>query len=308
MTEKILTERAFSDAELVGVFSSHADRTQSGVPLFRKDEISGFAGKADVIINCAGSAKDLPEITPYLARDFNVIDSYDDHKNIAAHYVRVNTAAKTGGKLAMISCGWDPGLFSVFRALFSEIMPDSIINTFWGRGVSQGHSNAIRKINGVKDARQYTVPDSGDIERALNGSSEKYDSEKAHKRVCYVVAEDGASSDEIREKIITMPGYFSGYDTQVFFISESELKEKHSALPHAGYVISNGVLCGEKSTVALSLKISSNPCFTAAILISCTRALMCAYSHGMRGCITPFDVPLSYFCGGDTVGMTEKYM
>ena len=283
------------DVELVGVFSRRSPETVKtlGTPVYHVSELDSFADKIDVLIICAGSATDLPEMTPSLARKFNVVDSFDTHAAIPTHFDRVNESALETGHIALISCGWDPGMFSIARLYSSAILPKGKDYTFWGRGVSQGHSDAIRRIEGVLDARQYTVP----VERALSlvreGKMPELSTREKHTRECYVVAKEGADLERIEREIKTMPNYFADYDTTVTFISEEELKREHMGIPHGGKVIRTGKtgIDGEHNhVIEYSLKLDSNPEFTASVLVAFARALDRMYKRGVRGCKTVFDV------------------
>ena len=285
-----------SDMELVCVFTRRAPetvKTVSGAPVYHVDRIHEFKGKIDVLILCGGSATDLPEMTPALARDFNVVDSFDTHAKIPEHYEKVDKAAKAGGHTALISAGWDPGLFSILRAYSSAVLPNGKDYTFWGRGVSQGHSDAIRRIDGVVDARQYTVPVDSAISAVRHGDCPEFTTREKHKRECYVVAADGADKARIEQEIKTMPNYFADYDTSVTFVTLEELKANHTGLPHGGSVIRNGKtgFDGENNhTVEFSLKLDSNPEFTSSVLVAYARAIHRMYNRGDVGCKTVLDV------------------
>ena len=284
------------DAELVGVFTRRPPesvKTVSDARVYHIDKILDFKDQIDVLILCGGSATDLPEMTPELAKSFNVVDSFDTHARIPDHYEKVNKSAVESGHTALISAGWDPGLFSLLRVYSSAVLPNGKDYTFWGRGVSQGHSDAIRRIDGVIDARQYTVP----VEKALYavkaGECPEFTTREKHKRECYVVAADGADKARIEQEIKTMPNYFADYDTTVTFISANELKANHSGLPHGGYVIRNGKtgIDGEHNhTIEFSLKLDSNPEFTASVLVAYARAVCRMNDRGQTGCKTVFDV------------------
>ena len=284
------------DMELFGIFTRRdpgAVRSETGAKVYAADEILRFKDEIDAVVLCGGSATDLPALTPMLAKDFNVIDSFDTHANIPAHFDAVDAAAKAGGTLALISCGWDPGMFSLNRLYANAILPDGKDYTFWGRGVSQGHSDAIRRIPGVVDARQYTVP----IEEALgavrSGRQPELTARQKHLRECYVVAAPDADKAAIETAIKTMPNYFADYDTTVTFISAEEMKEKHSALPHGGFVIRTGKtgLNGEHAhRIEYTLQLDSNPEFTAGVLVAFARAIGRMASRGETGCRTVFDI------------------
>jgi diaminopimelate dehydrogenase len=284
-----------TDCELCAVFTRRdpASVTTAGAPVYSADDILSFKDKIDVLILCGGSATDLPKMTHTLAEHFNVVDSYDTHATIPEHFERVNAAAEKSGHIAMISGGWDPGLFSIARLYASSVLPEGKDYTFWGRGVSQGHSDAIRRIDGVLDARQYTVPVPAALEAVRSGECPDLTTRQKHTRECYVVAKEGADLARIESEIKNMPNYFADYDTTVTFISLEELREKHSALPHGGSVIRSGKsgLSGEHShTVEFSLALDSNPEFTSSVLVACARAIDRMYRRGMTGCKTIFDI------------------
>ena len=283
------------DMELAAVFTRRAPASVKlrtpGVPVFALDEIERFKGQIDVLLLCGGSATDLPEMTPALAESFNVVDSFDTHASIPAHFDAVNSAALRGGHTAVISVGWDPGLFSVSRLYAASVLPDGESYTFWGRGVSQGHSDAIRRIDGVADARQYTVPIAQAVEAVRSGENPVLTTRQKHLRECYVVAEEGADRERITREIKTMPNYFADYDTTVTFITKEEMQRDHSALPHGGHVIRCGETSdGVKQTVEFSLKLDSNPEFTAGVLCAYARAACRMAQRGQFGCKTAFDI------------------
>jgi diaminopimelate dehydrogenase len=245
----------------------------------------------DVLIICGGSATDLPEMTPKYAAMYNVIDSFDTHANIPTHFANVDKAAKESGHIGLISCGWDPGMFSLNRVYAASILPDGQAYTFWGKGVSQGHSDAVRRIDGVKDARQYTIPVPAALERVRAGENPELTTREKHTRECFVVAEEGADLARIENEIKTMPNYFSDYDTTVHFISEEEMKRDHSGLPHGGSVIYTGTSSeGTKHVVEYSLTLDSNPEFTGAVLVAYARAVARMAAAGQAGGRTVFDV------------------
>ncbi len=284
-----------TDCELVAVFTRRDPATvkTAGTPVYSANDILDFKDKIDVLILCGGSATDLPRMTHTLAEHFNVIDSYDTHATIPAHFARVNEAAEASGHIAMISGGWDPGLFSIARLYASSVLPEGKDYTFWGRGVSQGHSDAIRRIEGVLDARQYTVPVPEALDAVRSGSMPELTTRQKHTRECYVVAEEGADLARIESEIKNMPNYFADYDTTVTFITLDELRANHSALPHGGSVIRSGKtgLSGEHNhTVEFSLALDSNPEFTSSVLVACARAIDRMYRRGMTGCKTIFDI------------------
>ena len=291
-----LAVRENADMELVGVFTRRPPetvKTATGAPVFAATSLSDFVGKIDVLILCGGSATDLPKMTPALARDFNVIDSFDTHAAIPAHFAATDAAASEGGHLALISTGWDPGLFSIARLYASSVLPHGRDYTFWGRGISQGHSDAIRRIEGVVDARQYTVPIGEAIDAVRRGDMPTLTTREKHRRECYVVAEEGADLSRIEREIKEMPNYFADYDTTVTFISMDELKEKHSGMPHGGSVLYSGKTGkdGEHAhTVEFSLTLDSNPEFTGSVLVAYARAIGRMKARGAVGCKTVFDI------------------
>ena len=284
------------DAELVGIFTRRdpaAVKTLTGAKVFSASEVKAFKDEIDVLILCGGSATDLPETTPALAGDFNVIDSFDTHARIPEHFERVDAAAKKGGRLALISGGWDPGLFSLNRLYASAILPDGADYTFWGRGVSQGHSDAIRRIPGVKDARQYTVPVPEALEKVRAGETPALTTREKHTRECFVVPEEGADLAAIETAIKTMPNYFADYDTTVSFLTEEELLRDHAGLPNGGFVIRTGKTGLEKEhshTIEYKLTLDSNPEFTASVLLALARAVDRLAKRGETGCRTVFDI------------------
>ncbi|MBQ7247309.1 MAG: diaminopimelate dehydrogenase [Lachnospiraceae bacterium] len=284
------------DIEVTGVFTRRDPtgvRTATGLPVYSLSELDAHAGEIDVLVICAGSATDLPEMTPKLADRFNVIDSFDTHAHIPEHFASVDKAAKSGGKLALISAGWDPGLFSLNRLYASAILPEGETYTFWGKGVSQGHSDAIRRIDGVLDARQYTIPIDKALDAVRSGSQPELSTREKHQRECFVVAEEGADLARIEREIKTMPNYFDEYDTTVHFISAEEMARDHSGLPHGGFVIRSGrtgLSREHNETIEYSLKLDSNPEFTACVLVACARAVDRMVRRGRTGCVTVFDI------------------
>ncbi len=284
------------DMEIVGVFTRRdpaAVKTVTGIPVYAASLVEDFAAEIDVMIICGGSASDLPEMTPMLARCFNVVDSFDTHARVPEHFANVEKAAMSTAHTALISAGWDPGLFSLARLYMGTVLPEGRDYTFWGRGVSQGHSDAIRRIPGVKDARQYTVPVPEALEKVRNGENPDLSIRQKHTRECYVVAEEGADREKITAQIREMPNYFADYDTTVTFITEEEMKANHSELPHGGQVIRSGST-GEggkhRHVMEFSLKLDSNPEFTASVLVACARAVCRMNTRGIFGCKTLFDV------------------
>ena len=269
--------------------------TSSNVPVVSIDEAENWKDKIDVAFLCGGSATDLPIQGPKFASMFNTVCSFDTHAKAYDYYKAMNEAALNADKIAMTSIGWDPGLFSHMRLLINSILPDSTTYTFWGKGVSQGHSDAVRRIEGVKDARQYTIPVESAIEKVRNGETPEFTTREKHTRLCYVVADDGADKKRIEKEIKNMPNYFDEYDTTVCFISEEEMKKNHSTLPHGGIVIGSGNTSADnKQVVEFSLKLDSNPEFTSSVLIAYGRATYRMYKAGERGYKNFSDVPLKY--------------
>ena len=264
-----------------------------GVPVLSTAECENWKDQIDVMILCGGSATDLPTMTPAFAKDFNVIDSFDTHANIPAHFAAVDAAASQSGHIAFISVGWDPGLFSVNRLYASAVLPEGKDYTFWGKGVSQGHSDAVRRIPGVLDARQYTIPVPEAMDKVRKGENPVLTTREKHTRCCYVVAEEGADKAAIEQAIKTMPSYFADYDTTVEFITAEEMKANHSGLPHGGSVIRSGVTGWDrenKQTIEYKLTLDSNPQFTSSVLVAMARAAVKMKSRGITGCQTIFDV------------------
>ena len=261
------------------------------------DEAPRWTDRLDVMILCGGSATDLPVQTPQYAKLFNIVDSFDTHARIPEHFANVDAAAKESGKTAVISAGWDPGMFSLNRMYANAILPEGKDYTFWGRGVSQGHSDAIRRIDGVKDAKQYTIPVASALEDVRAGSNPELTTRQKHTRECFVVAEDGADLSGIAEEIKTMPNYFADYDTTVHFISDEELKRDHSRIPHGGFVLRSGSTGWEQENrhlIEYSLKLDSNPEFTASVIVAYARAAVRLSGEGAWGCKTVFDIAPAY--------------
>ena len=288
--------RQNDDAELIGVFTRRDPatvKTLTGVPVYAADTVARYKDQIDVLIICGGSATDLPKMTPMLAKDFNVIDSFDTHANISAHFAAVDAAAGESGHIALISAGWDPGLFSLNRLYASAVLPEGKDYTFWGRGVSQGPSDAIRRIDGVLDARQYTVPIPAALDAVRAGTMPELTTREKHLRECYVVAAEGADKARIEREIKEMPNYFSDYDTTVTFITTEEMLRDHAALPHGGFVIRTGKIGLQRdhtATIEYSLRLDSNPEFTSSVLVACARALLKMRARGNTGCKTVFDI------------------
>lgn len=288
------------DAELTCVFTRRDPKnvqTLTGVPVYPMEKAESLADQIDVLILCGGSANDLPKQTAQLARYFNVIDSFDTHAKIPEHFNAVDAACKESGKIGIISVGWDPGLFSLNRLYAQAVLPNGKDYTFWGKGVSQGHSDAIRRIPGVKDARQYTIPVESAVERVRRGENPELTTREKHTRECFVVAEVGADKAAIEEAIKTMPNYFADYDTTVHFISQEELDRDHSGIPHGGSVLRTGKtgLNGENThVIEYKLTLDSNPEFTSSVLLAYARAAYRLHSEGVCGCKTVFDIAPAY--------------
>ncbi|MCB5723918.1 diaminopimelate dehydrogenase [Mitsuokella jalaludinii] len=291
------------DMELVAVFTrrdpSAVKIWSQGVPVVNVKDVAAWQDKIDVMILCGGSATDLPKQTPEYAKYFNVIDSFDTHARIPEHFADVDKAAKESGHLGIISVGWDPGLFSLARVYSNAILPDGKDYTFWGKGVSQGHSDAIRRIKGVKDAKQYTVPVESALAAVRSGSNPELTTRQKHTRECFVVLEEGADAAYVENAIKTMPNYFDEYDTTVHFISEEELQRDHSGLAHGGFVIRSGATGHEKEhnhIIEFSLKLDSNPEFTTSVLVAYARAAYRLAKEGQTGCRTVLDIAPAYLC------------
>lgn len=294
------------DMELKAVFTRRNPESVSvrtaGVKVLQADELSHMQDELDVLILCGGSATDLPVQTPQYASMYNVVDSFDTHARIPEHFAAVDAAAKKAGKVSLISCGWDPGMFSLNRLYANCVLPEGKDYTFWGKGVSQGHSDAVRRIEGVKDCRQYTIPVEKAVEAVRSGSNPELTTREKHTRECFVVAEEGADLAKIENEIKTMPNYFSDYDTTVHFITEEEMKRDHSGLPHGGMVIRTGVTGMEKEhkhVIEYSLKLDSNPEFTASVLAAYARAAYRMNKEGAKGCKTVFDIAPAYLSPKD---------
>lgn len=268
-----------------------------GVEVYSVEDIEKLKDKIDVLVLCGGSATDLPEQTPEYAKYFNVIDSFDTHARIPEHFAKVDKAAKENGHVALISCGWDPGMFSLMRLYGSAVLPEGKDYTFWGKGVSQGHSDAIRRVNGVKNGKQYTIPVEKALEAVRSGANPELTTRQKHIRECFVVAEEGADLAQIENDIKTMPNYFADYDTTVHFISEEEFNANHSEIPHGGFVFRTGVTGlnkEHKHVIEYSLKLDSNPEFTSSVILSFARAINRLSNEGVSGCKTVFDIAPAY--------------
>lgn len=289
------------DMELAAVFTRRDPSTVSiltkTASVCHADALKNWADKIDVLILCGGSATDLPFQTPEAVRLFNVVDSFDTHAKIPQHFANVDAAAKESGHVGIISVGWDPGMFSLNRMYANAILPDGKDYTFWGKGVSQGHSDAIRRVEGVKDGRQYTVPIESALEAVRSGSNPELTTREKHLRECYVVLEEGADAAKVEETIKNMPNYFSDYDTTVTFISEEEMKANHSSLPHGGLVLRSGKTGWNKENshiIEYNIKLDSNPEFTSSIIVAYARAAYRLAKEGQSGCKTPFDIAPAY--------------
>lgn len=284
------------DVELVGIFTRrNKEEVKSllGTKVYSVNELNEFKDKIDILVICGGSATELPKMTVDLAKDFNVIDTFDTHANIPEHFKNVDKAAKDNGHIAMISCGWDPGMFSLNRLYANALLPNGKDYTFWGKGISQGHSDAIRRIKGVVDAKQYTVPVKEVVNKVLNGETPELTTRDKHIRECYVVIENDVDKVKIENEIKSMPNYFADYETIVNFVSIEELREKHNGMPHAGFVIrsgNTGINNENKHIISYNLKLDSNPEFTAMAVIAFARALYREKMNGTVGCLTVFDI------------------
>ncbi len=303
------------DMKLTAVFTRRDPASLSiltpDVPVYRASEAVSHKDEIDVLILCGGSATDLPAQTPDMAQHFNVVDSFDTHANIPQHFANVDAAAKAAGTVALISCGWDPGMFSLNRVYASAILPHGADYTFWGKGVSQGHSDAIRRIEGVADARQYTIPVDAALEAVRSGSEPQLSTRQKHTRECFVVLKDGADAAKVEEEIKTMPNYFADYDTTVHFISMEELRRDHSGIPHGGFVIRTGKTGWESEhshVIEYSLKLDSNPEFTASVIVAYARAVARMAAQGQMGCQTVLDVPPALLCAQSAEWLREHML
>lgn len=303
------------DMELVAVFTRRDPSTVSiltkTAQVCKVEDATDWKDKIDVMILCGGSATDLPKQTPEFAKNFNVIDSFDTHARIPEHFENVDKVAKENNTVGIISVGWDPGMFSLNRLYANAILPEGKDYTFWGKGVSQGHSDAIRRIEGVKDAKQYTIPVDSALEAVRSGSNPELTTREKHTRECFVVLEDGADAAKVEEEIKTMPNYFADYDTTVHFISEEELKANHSGIPHGGFVLRSGVTGWEKEhkhLIEYSLKLDSNPEFTSSVLIAYARAAYRLSKEGQSGCKTVFDIAPAYLSAKDGAELRKEML
>ncbi len=303
------------DMELVAVFTRRDPSTVSVLTktaqVCKVEDATDWKDKIDVMILCGGSATDLPKQTPEFAKNFNVIDSFDTHARIPEHFANVDKVAKENNTVGIISVGWDPGMFSLNRLYANAILPEGKDYTFWGKGVSQGHSDAIRRIEGVKDAKQYTIPVDSALEAVRSGNNPELTTREKHTRECFVVLEDGADAAKVEEEIKTMPNYFADYDTTVHFISEEELKANHSGIPHGGFVLRSGVTGWEKEhkhLIEYSLKLDSNPEFTSSVLIAYARAAYRLSKEGQSGCKTVFDIAPAYLSAKDGAELRKEML
>ena len=303
------------DMVLSAVFTRRPPETlkikTEGVPVYSIKEVEAHTNDIDVMILCGGSATDLPIQTPAMARLFNVVDSFDTHAKIPAHFEAVDASAKESGKVAIISVGWDPGMFSLNRLYASCVLPEGKDYTFWGKGVSQGHSDAIRRIEGVRDAKQYTIPVEEALAAVRSGNEPELTARQKHLRECFVVAEDGADLARIENEIKTMPNYFADYDTTVHFITQEELNREHSGIPHGGFVIRTGKTGINKEhshVIEYSLKLDSNPEFTASVIVSYARAAARLAQKGVRGCHTVFDIPPALLSPEDPAELRKRLL
>lgn len=303
------------DMELAAVFTRRAPETVSilteGAAVCSVNDVEQWKDKIDVMILCGGSATDLPEQTPKYAEMFNVIDSFDTHARIPEHFANVDAAAKKNGHVGIISVGWDPGMFSLNRMYANAILPEGRDYTFWGKGVSQGHSDAIRRVEGVKDGKQYTIPVEAALEAVRNGENPGLTTRQKHTRECFVVLEDGADPVKVEETIKNMPNYFADYDTTVHFISEEELKANHSGIPHGGFVIRSGKTgwnLENNHVIEYSLKLDSNPEFTSCVIVAYARAAYRLYKKGQSGCKTVFDIAPAYLSAKDGAELRKSLL
>ncbi len=296
-----LAVNAAPDMELAAVFSRRDPASvkiaTEGIPVVSANDVESWKDKIDVMIICGGSATDLPVQTPKYAEMFNVVDSFDTHAKIPEHFANVDAAAKKAGKIAVISCGWDPGTFSIARVYANAILPDGEDYTFWGKGVSQGHSDAIRRAKGVKNGKQYTVPVESALDAVRSGSNPVLTTREKHTRECFVVLEEGADAAAVEKEIKEMPNYFSDYDTTVNFITEEEFFANHAGMNHGGFVFRSGKTGANKEhnhIIEYSLKLDSNPEFTTSVLVCVARAAMRMANEGQTGCKTILDIPPAY--------------
>ena len=294
--------RAANDMELVGVFTRRdpaSVTTLTGVPVYSVNDVLDWKDKIDVLILCGGSATDLPVQTPEYAKYFNVVDSFDTHANIPTHFANVDASAKETNHAALISAGWDPGLFSLMRVYANAVLPNGSDYTFWGKGVSQGHSDAVRRIKGIANAKQYTIPVESALEAVRNGENPELTTRQKHTREVFAVLEEGADAAAIETEIKTMPNYFSDYDTTVHFISKEEFEQNHSGMAHGGFVFRSGrtgLNQENQHIMEFSLKLDSNPEFTSSVIVAFARAIKRLSDKGDFGCKTVLDIPPALLC------------
>lgn len=299
----------FPDIKLEAIFTRRPDSVKIDFPVFGMQEIASFKDKIDVMLLCGGSATDLPEQTPAAAKLFNIVDSFDNHAKILQHREAVDASLKQSKKLGVISVGWDPGLFSIARAYFNAFLPQGNDYTFWGKGVSQGHSDAIRRIEGVSRGVQYTIPKDDALNSVRSGKNPALSTRQKHLRECFVVAADGADKEKIRQNIVSMPNYFADYDVVVNFITEEEFERDHKKMPHGGFVIRSGESAANNNNVLeLSIKLDSNPHFTSSIMLSYARAVYRMYNEGQTGCLTAYDIPPSKLYSGNIEDLIGKLL
>ena len=303
------------DMELAAVFTRRDPKNvrilTESAKVYHADEAKHMTDKIDVLILCGGSATDLPVQTPEYAKYFTVVDSFDTHARIPEHFANVDAAAKKNGHVGIISVGWDPGMFSLNRMYANAILPEGRDYTFWGKGVSQGHSDAIRRVEGVKDGKQYTIPVEAALEAVRNGENPELTTRQKHTRECFVVLEDGADPVKVEETIKNMPNYFADYDTTVHFISEEELKANHSGIPHGGFVIRSGKTgwnLENNHVIEYSLKLDSNPEFTSCVIVAYARAAYRLYKEGQNGCKTVFDIAPAYLSAKDGAELRKNLL
>ncbi len=303
------------DMEIVGVFTRRNPADLSvlteGAKVYHIDEAISMKDEIDVMILCGGSATDLPVQTPEFAQHFNVVDSFDTHADVPKHFAKADQTSKESGKISVIAVGWDPGVFSLNRVYANSVLPEGIDYTFWGKGVSQGHSDAVRRVEGVKDARQYTIPIEEALQAVRKGDNPDFTTREKHIRECFVVLEEGADAHTVAEEIKNMPNYFADYDTIVNFLSQEELEREHGGIPHGGFVIRSGKTGWEKENsqiIEYSLKLDSNPEFTSSVMVSYARAAYRLYQEGQSGCKTVFDIPIAYLSMESNEELRRKYL
>ncbi|MFD2114720.1 diaminopimelate dehydrogenase [Paenibacillus yanchengensis] len=299
-----------SDMELVAVFTRREPSSiQASVPAYTIEDAAKFVDKIDVMVLCGGSATDLPEQGPLFARSFHTVDSFDRHAKIPEYFAAMDEVATAAGKISVISTGWDPGLFSLHRMLGEAILPEGNEYTFWGKGVSQGHSDAIRRVPGVKNGVQYTIPSEDAVQRVRDGENPDLTTREKHIRVCYVVKDVHADADKIESEIKTMPNYFADYDTTVYFITEEQLQAEHAAMPHGGTVLRSGTTgSGNKQIMEFGLQLGSNPEFTASVVAASARAAYKMAAAGQRGAKTIFDIPPAYLSSESPASLRKRLL